>query len=74
MFNKKRILKSFSSIPLSIDHAFDDPSDQVHILDTLILQELERHAQLKRTKVTRPCAPWLKDLDTISLQKDCRKL
>ena len=72
-FDKTNFIESFSSIPLTTVYAFDDPSDQVHILDTLILQELERHAPLRRIKVSRPCAPWLKDLDTISLQQECRE-
>ena len=39
------------------------------IPNKLILDCIDRHAPLKRTKFTRPPAPWIKQLDIIELQK-----
>ena len=47
-------------------YSTDDPDMQVDLLSSLI-----RYAPLKRTNVTRPPAPWMKDLDIKQLQKDC---
>ena len=44
---------------------------QVDLLSSLIRECIDRYAPLKRTNVTRPPAPWMKDLDIKQLQKDC---
>ena len=43
------------------------------ILNKLILDCIDRHAPPKRTKFTRPPAPWMKQQDIIELQKHCNK-
>ena len=43
------------------------------MLNKLILDCIDRHATLKRTKFTRPPAPWMKQLDIIELQKQRNK-
>ena len=50
-------------------YAFEDPDDQVSALNTMVLECLDRHAPLRRTKLTRPPAPWLHEPNIISLQK-----
>ena len=45
-----------------------DPDQKLEILNSLITECIERHAQLKRTKITRPPAPWLNREDIRSLQ------
>ena len=45
-----------------------DPDEKLEILNSLITECIERHAQLKRTKITRPPAPWLNREDIRSLQ------
>ena len=44
----------------------------MEILQTLIQECLERHAPLRRIKLTRPPAPWMNDLNIRSLQQQCR--
>ena len=39
------------------------------MLNKLNLDCIDRHAPLKRTKFTRPPAPWMKQIDIIELQK-----
>ena len=38
----------------------------------MVLECLDRHAPLRRTKLTRPPAPWLHEPNIISLQKKCK--
>lgn len=72
--NNKFILNDyevdFRTLPFTAVYALEDPEDKLDILNNLILSCLERHAPLKRTKFTRPPAPWLKCLDIQSLKID----
>ena len=73
-FNLENYLKDFSQLPLSTVYSFDDPDDQVETLNKLITDCLSRHAPIKRTKFTRPPAPWMKRLDIVNLQKKRNEL
>ena len=55
-------------------HSFDNPDDQLDILNKIILECIECHAPLKRTKFTRHPAPWMKDLDIVALLNQRNKL
>ena len=55
-------------------YCFDSPDDQLDTLNKIILECIERHAPLKRTKFTRPPAPWQRDLDMVALQNQRNKL
>ena len=46
-------------------YGISDPEDKLHIMNSLIKECIDRHAPLKRTKITRPSAPWLKDPDIV---------
>ena len=69
-----RDLKDFSQLPLSTVYSFDDQDDQVETLNKLITDCLSHHAPIKRTKFTRPPAPWMKRLDIVNLQKKRNEL
>ena len=58
-YDEQPYIGDFSSLPLTIIDAVDDPKENLDILHDLILQCIERHAPLKRTKVIRSQAPWL---------------
>ena len=66
--NLNEYVTDFSTLPLNAVYAVEDPDDQVGILNDLILQCIDRHAPLKRAKLTRPPAPWMKDPEIIRLQ------
>ena len=68
-FNTKEYYADFSTVPFLTVYSFVNADDQVAMLNTLILDCIDRHAPLKRTKFTRPPAPWMKQLDIIELQK-----
>ena len=52
----------FCQLPLSTVYAFDDPDDQINVLNQLVVNCINRHAPLRRVKLTRPPAPWMADL------------
>lgn len=64
----------FSQLPLSVVYSSESADDKLDILNELISSCIERHAPLKRIKVTRPPAPWLKDLRINDMQSKCREL
>ena len=48
---------------------FDDPNDQLDTLNKLILNVINEHGPLMKTKFTRPPAPWIKDFEINKLQR-----
>ena len=56
-------------MPLNIVYRLDLPDDMVHAMNTLMRECINnRHAPLRRVKVTRPPAPWLKSDEIRKLQ------
>ena len=51
-----------------IGFAFDKPNDKIAIFNCLVTECLDRHAPLKRIKMTQPPVPWLNDQSIGSLQ------
>jgi exonuclease III len=67
-------VEDFSHLPLNIVYGVEDIGDKLDILNKLILQCIDRHASLRRVKLTRPPAPWMKDLKIIDLQRKRNQL
>ena len=59
-FKEESFVENFSTLPMSIISYSDDPEEQLETLNSLILKCIERDAPLKRIRVTRPPAPWMK--------------
>ena len=70
----KEYYTDFSTLPFSTVYSFDNPDDQLVMLNKLILNCTDCHAPLKRTKFTRPPAPWTNELDITELQKQRDKI
>ena len=73
--NKKSLVMEnyvtdFQQLPLNLVYSFDDPDDQVAMLNKLITDCINIHAPLKRVNLTRPIAPWMHDPKIIELQKE----
>ena len=68
-FNTKEYYTDFSNLPFLTVYSFDNPEDQLAVLNKLILDCTDRHAPLKRPKFTTPPVPWMKELDIFELQK-----
>ena len=73
-FDAVTFCHDFEQLPLSIVYSTDDPDTQVELLTNLICECLERHAPLKRTKISRPPEQWLKHPDVQLLQMECHNL
>ena len=71
-FDMNKCIKEFTELPFSIVHGVECPDEKLDILNSLILECIERHAPTKKIKVTRPPTPWLQNLDMINLQ-NCKK-
>ena len=56
-----RYINDFQQLPLSLVYSFDDPEDQINILNKLIADCINEHSPLRRVKLTRPIAPWMND-------------
>ena len=72
-FDKKIFVNGFSNLPFSVIDGVDEPEGKLEIFDALITQYLQDHAPLKRIKIRSAPAPWMKDLDIVSLQNQCRE-
>ncbi len=67
-FKKNEYIQDFESLPFNIIYAIDDPDEKLEVFNKLIAECIEHHAPLKRTKITRPPAPWLHDDNIRDLQ------
>ena len=63
-------LTDLQQLHLNLVYSFDDPDDEVAMLNKLITDFNNIHAPLKRVKLTRPIAPWMHDPKIIELQKE----
>ena len=61
-------VSDFQELPLNLVYAFDEPDDQVTILNKLVLDCIEKHAPIKKVRLTRPVAPWIKDESIVNLK------
>lgn len=68
-FDINNYMHDFSQLPFNLVYAVADPTEKLDIFASLIRECIEIHAPLVRSKITRPPAPWMKDLNLISLQK-----
>ena len=53
---------------MSVVDIFDDPNDQLYILNELTLSCINQPVPLRRVKLTRPPEPWMADLNIHALQ------
>ena len=63
-----RYVSDFRELPLNLVYAFDEPDDQVTILNKLVLNCIEKHAPIKRVRLTQPVVPWIKDESIVNLK------
>ena len=56
-----KYILDFKQLPTSLVYAFEKPDDKISVLNKLVNQCMSKHALVKRTKVTRFPALWLKD-------------
>ena len=73
-FEKQKFLQDFSELPFNLVYSVDDIDEKLDLFNSLITTCLDRHAPLKRIKVSRPPAPWLKSNDIHQLQDQRNRL
>ena len=61
-FRLNEYLRDVQVLPFTAVYAVDCPSEKLDIFNELFLSCLNEHAPLIRQKITRPPAPWLKNL------------
>ena len=62
-FDLPKHQKDFSQIPMRVADTFDDPNDQLYMLNELTLSCINQHLPHRRVKLTRPPASWMADLN-----------
>ena len=68
-FNAAEFITEIEQLPLTLVYAFDTPEEKLETFNELFLSCLNRHAPLVKQKMTRPPAPWLKDLNISDKQR-----
>ena len=68
-FDLPAYIADTATIPFNLVYATDCTGDGLNTLNHLLFSCIERHTPLKRIKVTRPQAPWMKDLTISNLQQ-----
>ena len=61
-------------LPLNLVYGLETPDDKLNALNSLITECIDRHAPLRRVKVTRPPAPWMHSEEIRKLQLERNRL
>ena len=56
--------------PFNLVYSVEDPDEKLEILNCLLRTCIDKHAPLRKTKITRPSAPWLHKENIRKLQKE----
>ena len=67
---KETDFKDLNTLPFCVVYSVDDTKEKLDILNSLFKSCLDKHAPLRKTKITRPPAPWLNKDNIRELQKE----
>jgi hypothetical protein len=73
-FDEKAFLEDVAALPLNLVYSVDDEDEKLEIFNNLLKSSIDRHAPLRKVKITRPPAPWLNTGDIRQLQAERNKL
>ena len=73
-FDEKAFLEDVAALPLNLVYSIDDEDEKLEIFNNLFKSSIDRHAPLRKVKITRPPAPWLNTDDIKQLQAERNKL
>ena len=73
-FVEHDFIDDFAGLPLSLVYSTEVPDEQLEYFNSMFCERLERHAPLRRVRVTRPSAPWMNNDEIRSLQQTRDKL
>ena len=54
-------ISDFKKLPTNLVYAFDQPDDQIDVVNNLLNQFISDNPPTKKPKFTRPPVPWMKD-------------
>ena len=69
-FVEKDFVDDFANLPLSLIYSFEDPDNHLDYFNAALVECLERHAPLRRARVTRPPASWMECEEIRLLQRE----
>ena len=72
--NMDTYLQDISQTPFSLVYSMDDPNDKLSIFNELVLNCVNNHAPLIRTRFTRPPAPWMRITEVIMKRNELNQL
>ena len=72
--NMNDYVADFKLLPTSLVFGFDDPNDQIAMLNKLITDCIADHTPIKKVKFTCPPAPWMKDPELVTAKKHLEHL
>ena len=73
-FDEQAFVADLEQAPFSLIYLSDDPDFQLDLLNSILVEHIDRHAPLRRVRITRPPAPWMKTEEIQLLQADRDKL
>ena len=73
-FDEQAFVDDLEQAPFSLIFLSDDPDFQLHLLNSILVEHIDRHAPLRRVRLTRPPAPWMKSEEIQLLQADRDRL
>ena len=62
-FDEQKFIEDFSKLPLNLIYSTDDIDEKLNLFNSTFPSCLDIHAPLRKIRVTRPPAPWLKSDD-----------
>ena len=71
--NMNNYISNFKN-PTNLVYAFDEPDDQIDVLNNLANQCIVDHAPTKKVKFTRPLGPWMTHPEIISPKNHLKNL
>ena len=73
-FDEQAFVDDLEQAPFSLIYLSDDPDFQLDLLNSTLVEHIDRHAPLRRVRLTRPPAPWMKTEEIQLLQADRDRL
>ena len=73
-FDRSHFIKDVANLPFSIIYGIDDPEEKLEIFNEMLLSVINTHAPLKKIRVTRPPAPWMKKDEVVRLKSARNRL
>jgi len=62
-FNSASFISDVEKLPFAAVYGLESSEDKLHCFNELLLSCLDQHAPLVKCKITRPPAPWLRELN-----------